>query len=258
MPVYCINLDRRPDRLEHMQAQSRVAGFTLLRMPAVDASNPAIRDALATRGAGIDGRRLGSGSLACFESHRACWRALVASNATHAIVLEDDVLLAPDFANLTRPGWVPADADVVKLETWKARVHLAAGAPIPAGQRELRRLRSTHFGAAGYVIAYRTAERLLSLTEAAVDPVDDILFRSDLPVFPTLIAYQMTPAPVVQAQREETAAERVPWAATSITDRFAWAAADDHEAPVARLRRRLTNEWRARWEGTRYVVVPFG
>jgi glycosyl transferase, family 25 len=259
MPVYYINLDRRPERMAHMQQQGLLTGVALIRMPAVDASDPGIQQAAQTRRPGLDGRRMGAGSIACYESHRACWRALVSSKATHAIVLEDDVLLAPDFAELAQqPGWVPADADVIKIDTWKARVHLAAGKPIQVGPRELRRLRSTHFGAAGYVIACETAERLLPLTEDTSDPIDDTLFRPDQPHFPALTVYQMTPAPVVQVQHEKKESSPSLLAATSITDRFTAIAEPSRETPVARLRRRLANEWHALRSGTRYVVVPHG
>jgi glycosyl transferase, family 25 len=258
LPVFCINLDSRPDRMAHMEAQSRAAGISLIRMPAVDAGAPEIQRAAQTIAIGLSGRRMGAGNIACNESHRACLRALLASDAPYAIVLEDDVYLAPDFARLTAADWVPADADVVKLETWGVRVHLDP-APIKVGSRELRRLHSSHYGAAGYVIARATAERLLAATEGATDPFDDIVFCLDQPAAKTLNVYQMVPAPVIQAQRQEQG-QAAFWAASSISERFAGGHSESAgpEPLLPRLRRRLANEWLARRQGTRYVKVPHG
>jgi glycosyl transferase, family 25 len=261
MPIYCINLDKRPDRLAHMRAQAREVGVALTRMPAVDAASPEIQEAVATRAAGATGLRMGAGAIACFESHRACWRALLDSDAGHAILLEDDVLLAADFAAVACPGWVPADADVVKLETWGVRVNLGRRHPNRIGPRELRRLHSTHFGSAGYVISRRAAERLLVLTENACDPIDNTLFSPDQPIFSMLLLPDDAGAGGPGKKQDEPTAPAA-WTDSSITERFLGddpvGAAAERRGIAARLRQRLAAEWQARLRGLSYARVAHG
>ena len=60
-------------------------------------------------------------------------------------------------------SWIPADADVVKLETWGTRAHVAkAGNNV--GGRHLGRLLSSHIGGGCYILSAATARRLLART----------------------------------------------------------------------------------------------
>lgn len=272
MKAYCINLDRRPDRMERMGALLAGAGLPFTRVAAVDGQDPAVAAAAAAAcGIGMAGRRMSAGAYGCFQSHREVWRLLIASGESHAMVLEDDLVIAPGLAGCLDAAWVPRDADLVRLETSLKRVHCDTAphlpAPhlpnphLPAPGRRLQRLRSRHTGTGAYVIA-AAAARLLLQTEVFVDPVDEVLFNEASPAFDTLVTYQMVPAPVVQGAKQAPGDPEAPagWSATSITERFApgQAVALAPEGSGKRLARRLREELRARRLGTRYAVVPFG
>ena len=116
MKAYCINLDRRPDRLDHMTGQFGRHGMPFERIPAVDCQRPEVA-AEATKCLPTSlGPRISAAAYACFQSHREAWRRLVASGESHGLILEDDLLLADGIAEYLGDGWVPPDADLVRLE----------------------------------------------------------------------------------------------------------------------------------------------
>jgi glycosyl transferase, family 25 len=99
--VYVINIDGSDARLSAITAELQAAGLPFTRLSAVDgrtkqASQFAQYDAEAAVRYG--GRVLLAGEVACFLSHVAGAQRLLDSDATYALVLEDDAELAPDFA----------------------------------------------------------------------------------------------------------------------------------------------------------------
>jgi glycosyl transferase family 25 len=260
MQAWCLNLDRRPDRWAHMQREAAAQGFALTRIAATDAQDPAVAAAAAEVPPMANGHRMSAGAFGCFHSHRAAWAALVASGDRHGMVLEDDMILAPGFGALVADsGWIPADADVVKLETWGTRAHVdRTGATV--GGRHLGRLRSSHIGAGCYLLTAATARRLLAQTERFADPVDELLFNAHLAFFPTARIWQMVPAPAVQGKRSDSGAAEPEWAEGSILARFAEGGptTPGRESPLQRVTRRLREETRRLRLGTRYRIIRFG
>jgi glycosyl transferase family 25 len=268
MKAYCINLDSRPDRLAHMTALMARHGLAFERVAAVDGGDPQVAAAAARCPTGRNGYRLSAGAYACFQSHREIWRRLLASGASHAMVLEDDLLIATGFAAYLAPDWVPSDADLVKLETYQVRLHRQVGPGLPAKGRRLHRLRSRHVGTGCYVISRAAAARLLAATETVSDPIDEVMFNDASPLFAGLVTYQMVPSPVMQGKGapkgegqdgrgREAEQSQADWVESSIKDRSVLNGAQA-EAALTRLWRWLRAEiWSLR-AGTRYVVVPFG
>jgi glycosyl transferase family 25 len=271
MKAYCINLDRRPDRLAHMTQQFAAAGLSFERVSAVDASNVEVAAAAQACKPGLTGLRMSAGAYGCFQSHREVWRRLIASGESHAMVFEDDLMLAPGIAAYLDSSWVPERADLVRLETALTRFHRDRGKGVLVGNsldgRHIHRLRSRQAGTGCYIVSAGVVPRLLALSEILADPIDEWLFNEKSTLFSSLITYQMIPAPVVQGDRLESSgpAEEPGWSISSITERFAAgeARAGNHpnkapEASIARLRRRLRESWRGLATGTAYVVAPFG
>ncbi|MCU0826594.1 MAG: glycosyltransferase family 25 protein [Tabrizicola sp.] len=260
MKAFCINLDRRQDRRDRMWSEFQRLGVEVERVAAVDGSLPDFTAITASLKPGASGLRLGPGAYACFQSHRLCWQKLLESGDPHAMVLEDDLIIAEDFARFLTDGWVPTDADVVKLETREVRVQLDRRiVPLNRG-RYLAQLRSSHFGTGCYVISAVAAERLHRQTETVLDAIDEVIFDARSPVFRMTRIYQMVPAPVIQGDQRPGSSVSAAWAATSINNRFGpgeTAGSDELSLP-GRILRRLKAEARAALHGTRYTFVGHG
>ena len=261
MKAYCINLDRRPDRLDYITGEFARVGLPFERIAAVDGQNPAVAAAAARLPPTAAGAPMSTGAYACFQSHREIWRRLLASGDSHAMAFEDDLLLSPGLAPWIQDGWVPTDADLVKMETFGTRIHIAAGPGHAVSDRRLHRLRSYHRGTGCFVISAVAAARLLVATETISEAIDTYLFSETSPAFSSMVIYQMVPAPVIQGDRAGAASKRLTWSKSSIEERFApgvEARRMQKETRLGRLQRRLTEELRGRLNGTRYVFVPHG
>lgn len=145
--------------------------------------------------------RLTDGEIACMLSHRLCWSIIAAGDADHVAVFEDDIVFTSQAgALLADAGWVPADADIVKLETffWPAavgpwRINVGHGF-------SLSRLYSPHLGSAGYILSKRIAGALVEATEEIAMPVDHVMFDTVRQRRPVRRIYQLSPALCVQDQ----------------------------------------------------------
>ncbi|MEY4965755.1 MAG: hypothetical protein RL274_1338 [Pseudomonadota bacterium] len=212
MRIYLINLARRPDRLAAMQGEAM--GLTLTRVEAVDA---AAADAGTVdrwfapndvKGGGPLGE-IPRGDKCCLLSHRRAWEIFVASGDAHAVFLEDDVRLSSSAgALLTSDSWIPAGAEVIKLEHYGPpgqRVLLAnlrALSMAPPRQAATARgedfamgaMLSRHTGAAAYILSRGAAQALLGESRFNL-PVDHLLFNpNNSAMFISLAPWQLVPA----------------------------------------------------------------
>lgn len=132
MTVYIglINLDRSPERLAAVSHRLAAAGLSADRIAAAD-GDKLTAGQLAQydrRGAARQYRRmLGRGEIGCYLSHVEALTRFLASDATHALILEDDAAFGPEFGALVlRLGEVLAvrgDWDVVNLGNGIRRSH---------------------------------------------------------------------------------------------------------------------------------------
>jgi glycosyl transferase family 25 len=240
-----------------MSAQFERLKLTVERVSATDAQDPQIRVELMKHPAAAS---LSLGALACFESHRRVWKRLIESGASHAMIFEDDLLIAPALTDYQDSRWIPEEAELIKIETNGTRLHLARQALCKIGpERSLARLGSYHSATGGYIVSARLAQKLLPLSRDSIEPVDDFLFdRNGLHNFPI---YQMIPAPVVQGASRLAQAAAASWAESSLTEHWAEGvgdATDRVETKIGRVTRRIREEMRARRLGTRYAAVPWG
>lgn len=177
MKAEVINLDRSPERRAFAEAQGTRLGIDLVRVAAVDGRALAEADHLDLCPADPRGRRLSRSELACCLSHVAAWQAVATSGAPFGAIFEDDIQLADDAAGfLGAADWVPADADIVKLNASRRRAKLSLRASVVANGRALRRLVSPTTDSCGYVISAAHAERLLAQPRRFSRPLDRALF----------------------------------------------------------------------------------
>src|SRR5690606_6357912 len=99
---------------------------------------------------------------------------------------------------LERPDLLPADADVVKLETVGQKVSVSRRKHVGPSGIAFARLRSTHYGAGAYILSRTTARHLVSSLEQIDVPADDLLFGFYHPLGRQLRAYQALPALAIQ------------------------------------------------------------
>lgn len=211
LDVYVINLAGHDARMEHMRAGLAANGIPFTRVEAVNGKRLSSAD-LAASYVRLRGERpLLANEVACSLSHKRCWEMLVASEAPAAAIFEDDVHFADGIATvLADTAWLPRDADVVRLETWRRKVALDRTAAAAIGGREVFRLRSVTYGTAAYVITRTAAAKALAAWPKVDCPPDTFLFDPRLKYARSFVLYQMDPAPCIQEMRLPDAPQNLP------------------------------------------------
>ena len=192
LPVYVINLDRRPDRWAAMSAQLDRLGIEATRIAAVDKESLAGDPALL---------RMGAGHVACARSHYKAMQALVDCGAPAALVLEDDVEVGEEVpALIASLEWWPGEHGLVKLQSTIApdrRIWLGPAVGATPSGRALRPIMGNHLGAYGYLIDYDAALEVLETAPATPMPIDHLLFNlGNSHLAHSLAPLQMTPGAI--------------------------------------------------------------
>ena len=210
LPVYVINLDRRPDRWQAISENLDRIGVAAQRIAAVDAQELAERQRQETARGNGPLFAINLGAAACIQGHCKAMTALLESPHPAALILEDDAELASDTpALLESTDWWPAGAMVVRLEDGldKLRLLRAPCGATPTGRR-LHRFERWIPGSAGYLVSREGARVALDAFADPAETTDHTLF--DLRVSATarrFRAVQIVPAMV--RQRERSAASDI-------------------------------------------------
>ncbi len=176
MRVFVISLDRSKTRRETVSASLIEAGVPFEIARAVDgrAGEHHIfphyneREMLQRTG-----KMLSVGEVGCFASHYRLWQACVELGQPIA-VLEDDVVVAPDFAKaLALAGREVARHQLIRLFTIKKRRHAVLAELEPPFQ--LIRYMRGPFGMQAYVLSPTGAQSLLDNAARWLAPVDRYL-----------------------------------------------------------------------------------
>ena len=204
LPVYVINLDRRPDRWQAISDNLDRIGVAAQRIPAVDAQQLAERQKEEIARGNGPLFAINLGAAACIQGHRKAMTALLESPHPAALILEDDAELASDTpALLESTDWWPAGAMVVRLEDGLDKLRLLrrpCGAT-PTGRR-LHRFERWMPGSAGYLVNREGARLALEAFADPTETTDHTLF--DLRVSEAARRFQtvqIVPAMVRQRER---------------------------------------------------------
>lgn len=176
IPILYINLDRAPQRADHMARILSVAGLgnRAERTVAIDGRTDVLRDGYRPSFWSHQWR-MDRVEMACLESHRRVWQRIVELDVMQAVVLEDDVLLAPGFKDAVENIIAGApDFDCIKLDGVPLTVRL--GPPVSCGPVSIRPLMQRLFSSAGYLVSRRGAARLIAETNDFRDPIDLLTF----------------------------------------------------------------------------------
>ncbi|MFG1287061.1 glycosyltransferase family 25 protein [Xanthobacter versatilis] len=191
MLIFVINLARRPDRLAFMRGQLDALGLAFERIEAVDGQREDV-------GQGTD--LITPVEIACAMSHRKAWQRFLETGENRCLILEDDVLIAPRAKLLLEdPRHLPADADIVRLETGLQKSLVGRARRCGLAGHRVHALYSRHHGSAACIITRGFAERAVRSLTTFVEPIDDIMFAVNSPNYFPSIRYQMRPGLCIQA-----------------------------------------------------------
>ncbi|MBR4597354.1 MAG: glycosyltransferase family 25 protein [Opitutales bacterium] len=118
--VILINLDRAKNRLAKMESRLSSIGADYTRLPAVDGkaynfTGSEFNEKLYRR---YVGKKKNTGEIGCYLSHYNAINLFLENQKKYAIILEDDAVFNPDFANiLNKLAIMPDDWDFVKFNT---------------------------------------------------------------------------------------------------------------------------------------------
>lgn len=108
IPIYCINLDKRPERYRAFARQPGVQSLTIKRFSAVDGSKISLNSPDISNQTKYNilhkTRRSHSqidtlGAIGCSLSHYSIWKEFLRSDHEYCFVLEDDALVPVGLAN---------------------------------------------------------------------------------------------------------------------------------------------------------------
>ena len=175
LPLVFINLDKDSERRTRIEGQLAHLGLPGERLPAVWWKHlpPAEQSLLysAERNHGLYYQPLVDGEKGCYASHIQAWRQLLASDAPALVVLEDDVRLTPQFAEVVKAiAALQEPWDMVKLlgrdrEKVRSQRTLVPGTALV----DYSRVPSM---TAGYVVSRAGAAKLLAHRQPFGRPID--------------------------------------------------------------------------------------
>jgi glycosyl transferase, family 25 len=142
---------------------------------------------------------LGAGETGCLLSHVRAWRVIAQADGEHGLVLEDDIHVSNDFADLIRTMSLdPTEFCVHKLETFRANVTLRRQPTYTARNRRAHKLETNHGGSGAYIINKGVAAFLLNYVDSFTEAMDIELFDPHRRTIKGLTIYQWVPAPCIQ------------------------------------------------------------
>jgi glycosyl transferase family 25 len=193
LPIYILNLDQDRERLALVAGQLAKLGYSWQRIGAVRGAELP-DDFLRRENQRTRGRRLSASEIGCLCSHATAWRNIAEGDAPAGLVLEDDVVIAPEAAQLFQDlSWLPSDDCIVRLEVNPMPVVLGKSIG-KVGRMSLHQLRSYAFGAAAYLLTRVRARALVRQHAQFTDIADYFMF-----LYPRENrVYQVTPAPFIQ------------------------------------------------------------
>lgn len=173
---YVISLSTHKERHSHIRQVFNKLNLTFNFFDAINTSQSS--SILKENSLTINSPLLSDGEVACYLSHFCLWKRLVNNQLKYMAIFEDDVYLADDsYTLLNDLSWLPNNFDVIKLETMYERTFIRRYKKLTDG-RSLSKMSSSHMGAAGYILSYEGALKLIRETQekGICAPVDHLIF----------------------------------------------------------------------------------
>ena len=175
LPLVFINLDRDAERRTRLLAALQQIDTPSERLPAVLwadlPAEKASRWYSDTMNEGQYYKPLRNGEKGCYASHIGAWQQLLASDAPALVVLEDDVRLTPQFAEVVNAiARLQEPWDMVKL-LGRDREKVRSERPLVNGTALVDYSRVPSM-TAGYVVSRAGAAKLLAHRQPFGRPID--------------------------------------------------------------------------------------
>ncbi len=172
-PLYVINLDRDKERMEALAERLRSGGFGYVRVPAVLGKEVPDWERLVDPGLyAVRNRRPTPrpGEIGCYLSHLKAMETFLRTDAPWCVILEDDVELLPECAEVLAALGEQDDWDLVKLFNFHGGMPVRKRALGRGHDLVVHRTRTT--SAAAYAVNRRAAETLLKTMLPITEQLD--------------------------------------------------------------------------------------
>jgi glycosyl transferase family 25 len=171
--VYLINLERSTDRRHAMETQLRALQLDWTVFIAVDGMQRKEELLSFVEVSAFErnvGRRIMPGEIGAYLSHLGVWRAFLATEKEHLLVLEDDVVFGPNFLEAIHLALQHAASwDFLKLNKIRAKIPLVQE---KIGTYRLNAYLGPATGLGAYLINRSTAARLADQLLPIRRPID--------------------------------------------------------------------------------------
>lgn len=190
--IFAINLDRSPERWTSISEHFGALRWPLVRVPAIDANSA--EAVLSIRALDLVepphilgltphlGTKFSIAEEACLCSHMAALRTFMATDLTHALILEDDATPYPGLVEVLSalPSLI-AGPQLVKLEGVGGAGSRRRAVPVASLETSsLVRSFKSAYGSAGYLVTREAAQRLMDRLGKVMMPADIYLSASAL------------------------------------------------------------------------------
>ena len=180
VPTYCINLRRADVKRRLIQKQVSTLGLKNFRfIEAIDARSLDYKQVELDRrydrqeSEQYHSKGLTLNEIACSLSHRAAYEAIVSARHPVAMIIEDDALFVSRQLRRFRFSDVPADYDMVFLNSFRYREPPSGAIAGPIYDTS-----SYHGSAAAYLLSLEGARKLLDSSLPVIHAADGLLGRS--------------------------------------------------------------------------------
>ena len=175
LPIVFINLDRDAERRTRLLAELQQIDMPSERFPAVWWADVPPEQASRWYSDDLNARQYykprRNGEKGCYASHIGAWQQLLASDAPALVVLEDDVRLTPQFADVVNAiAALQEPWDMVKL-LGRDREKVRSQRPLVPGTALVDYARVPSM-TAGYVVSRAGAAKLLAHRQPFGRPID--------------------------------------------------------------------------------------
>jgi len=211
-PVFVINLERDAERRHHMQRVLSDLGITAEFIPAVDGTTLADSDWVdydQQRTLKIYGTPMLPSEIGCYLSHYRLHQRIVRENIPFALILEDDLEIAPTFPTIVQellaqpdPPWLAVRLESLRGRVIKPKTKKECGKAVATLSHGVLYKLGVHvLGFGAYLISRQGAERMLEYGQRIFMPIDQTMDRF---WENGIVPYVVRPFPIRQRQDFES------------------------------------------------------